>query len=86
MWWGTGSVKPGIKILNVADTTDKARPFSPAKDGKCMSGKYPISRPLNPIFEWETHRRTIGIHEVPNRPVGQEIVKSRILPVQANGW
>jgi phosphate transport system substrate-binding protein len=79
----TGEVKPGIKILNVA-ADDKAEAFSPAKMENVMSGKYPISRPLNQYLNGKPTGELLEFMKFQIGPVGQEIVKKQgFFPVQA---
>ena len=79
----TGEVKPGIKILKVA-ADDKAKAFSPAKMENVMSGKYPISRPLNQYLNGKPTGELLEFMKFQIGPVGQEIVKKQgFFPVQA---
>ena len=79
-----GEVKPGIKILNVAKD-DKSEAFSPAKMEKVMSGKYPISRPLNQYLNGKPTGKLLDFMKFQIGPEGQEIVKKQgFFPVQAN--
>jgi phosphate transport system substrate-binding protein len=79
----TGEVKPGIKILKVA-ADDKAEAFSPAKMENVMSGKYPISRPLNQYLNGKPTGELLEFMKFQIGPVGQEIVKKQgFFPVQA---
>jgi len=79
-----GEVKPGVKILNVAKD-DKSEAFSPAKMENVMSGKYPISRPLNQYLNGKPTGKLLEFMKFQIGPVGQEIVKKQgFFPVQAN--
>ena len=79
----TGEAKPGIKILNVAKD-DKSEAFSPAKIENVMSGKYPISRPLNQYLNGKPTGKLLEFMKFQIGPVGQEIVKKQgFFPVQA---
>jgi phosphate transport system substrate-binding protein len=79
-----GEVKPGVKILNVAKD-DKAEAFSPAQMENVMSGKYPISRPLNQYLNGKPAGKLLEFMKFQIGPEGQEIVKKQgFFPVQAN--
>ena len=79
----TGEAKPGIKILNVAKD-DKSEAFSPVKMENVMSGKYPISRPLNQYLNGKPTGKLLEFMKFQIGPVGQEIVKKQgFFPVQA---
>ncbi len=79
----TGEAKPGIKILNVAKD-DKSEAFSPAKMENVMSGKYPISRPLNQYLNGKPTGKLLEFMKFQIGPVGQEIVRKQgFFPVQA---
>jgi phosphate transport system substrate-binding protein len=79
-----GEVKPGIKILNVAKD-DKSEAFSPAKMENVMTGKYPISRPLNQYLNGKPTGKLLDFMKFQVGPDGQEIVKKQgFFPVQAH--
>jgi len=79
-----GEVKPGIKILDVAKD-DKSEAFSPAKMENVMTGKYPISRPLNQYLNGKPSGKLLDFMKFQVSPEGQEIVKKQgFFPVQAN--
>jgi phosphate transport system substrate-binding protein len=79
-----GEVKAGVKILNVAKD-DKSEAFSPAKMENVMSGKYPISRPLNQYLNGKPAGKLLEFMKFQIGPVGQEIVKKQgFFPVQSN--
>ena len=79
-----GEVKPGIKILNVAKD-DKSEAFSPAKMENVMSGKYPISRPLNQYLNGQPTGKLLEFMKFQIGPEGQEIVKKQgFFPIQGN--
>jgi phosphate transport system substrate-binding protein len=79
-----GEVKPGIKILNVAKD-EKSEAFSPAKMENVMSGKYPISRPLNQYLNGKPTGKLLEFMKFQIGPEGQEIVKRQgFFPVSAN--
>jgi phosphate transport system substrate-binding protein len=79
----TGAVKPGLKILNVPQD-DSAEALSPAKMENVMSGKYPISRPLNQYLNGKPTGKLLEFMKFQIGPVGQEIVKKQgFFPVQA---
>jgi phosphate transport system substrate-binding protein len=78
-----GEVKPGVKILNVAKD-DKSEAFSPAKMENVMSGKYPISRPLNQYLNGKPTAKLLEFMKFQIGLEGQEIVKKQgFFPVQA---
>jgi phosphate transport system substrate-binding protein len=80
----TGEVKPGVRILNVAKD-DKSEAFSPAKMENVMSGKYPISRPLNQYLNGQPTGKLLEFVKFQIGPEGQEIVKKQgFFPVQAS--
>ncbi len=79
----SGEVKSGVKILNVAKD-DKSEAFSPAKIENVMSGKYPISRPLNQYLNGRPPGKLLEFMKFQIGPVGQEIVKKQgFFPVEA---
>ncbi|MCX5914737.1 MAG: phosphate ABC transporter substrate-binding protein [Deltaproteobacteria bacterium] len=79
-----GEVKHGIKILNVAKD-DKSEAFSPAKMENVMSGKYPISRPLNQYLNGQPTGKLLEFMKFQIGPEGQEIVKKQgFFPIQGN--
>ena len=79
-----GEVKAGIKILNVAKD-EKSEAFSPAKMENVMTGKYPISRPLNQYLNGKPTGKLLEFMKFQVGPEGQEIVKKQgFFPVQAN--
>jgi len=79
-----GEVKAGIKILNVAKD-EKSEAFSPAKMENVMTGKYPISRPLNQYLNGKPTGKLLEFMKFQVSPEGQEIVKKQgFFPVQAN--
>ena len=79
-----GEVKPGVKILNVAKD-EKSEAFSPAKMENVMTGKYPISRPLNQYLNGKPSGKLLEFMKFQISPEGQEIVKKQgFFPVQAN--
>jgi phosphate transport system substrate-binding protein len=79
-----GEAKPGIKILNVAKD-EKSEAFSPARMENVMSGKYPISRPLNQYLNGKPFGKLLEFMQFQIGPAGQEIVKKQgFFPVQAN--
>jgi phosphate transport system substrate-binding protein len=78
-----GEVKPGIKILNVAKE-EKSEAFSPAKMENVMSGKYPISRPLNQYLNGKPSGKLQEFMKFQIGAEGQEIVKKQgFFPVSA---
>jgi len=78
-----GEVKPGIKILNVAKE-EKSEAFSPARMENVMSGKYPISRPLNQYLNGKPSGKLQEFMKFQIGAEGQEIVKKQgFFPVSA---
>lgn len=79
-----GEVKPGVKILNVAKE-EKSEAVSPAKMENVMTGKYPISRPLNQYLNGKPSGKLLEFMKFQVSPEGQEIVKKQgFFPVQEN--
>jgi len=80
----SGEVKPGVKILNVAKD-EKSEAYSPAKMENVMTGKYPISRPLNQYLNGKPSGKLLDFMKFQISPEGQEIVRKQgFFPVQAN--
>ncbi len=80
----SGEVKPGVKILNVAKD-EKSEAYNPAKMENVMTGKYPISRPLNQYLNGKPSGKLLDFMKFQISPEGQEIVRKQgFFPVQAN--
>jgi phosphate transport system substrate-binding protein len=79
----SGEVKPGVKILNVSKD-EKSEAYDPAKMENVMTGKYPISRPLNQYLNGKPSGKLLEFMKFQLSPEGQEIVKKQgFFPVQA---
>ena len=77
-----GEVKPGVKVLNIAKDGQSGA-FSPAKMENVMSGKYPISRPLNQYLVGKPSGKLLEFIKYELSPEGQEIVRKKgFFPVQ----
>ena len=79
-----GKVMPGIKVLNIAKDV-QSEAYSPAKMDNVMSGKYPISRPLNQYLNGNPTGKLLNFIRFELSEEGQEIVrKEGFFPVQKN--
>jgi len=77
-----GEVKPGVKVLNIAKDA-QSEAFNPAKMENVMSGKYPISRPLNQYLVGKPSGKLLEFIKFELSPEGQEIVRKKgFFPVQ----
>ena len=77
-----GEVKPGVKILSIAKDA-QAEAFSPVKMENVMSGKYPISRPLNHYLNGKPSGKLLEFIKFEVSPEGQAIVRKQgFFPVQ----
>jgi phosphate transport system substrate-binding protein len=77
-----GKIMPGIKILNIAKDA-QSEAYSPAKMENVMSGKYPISRPLNQFLNGKPTGKLLTFIRFELSEEGQEIVrKEGFFPVQ----
>ncbi len=77
-----GEVKPGVKVLNVAKDA-QSEAFSPAKMENVMSGKYPISRPLNQYLTGKPSGKLLEFIKFELSPEGQDIIRKKgFFPVQ----
>ena len=77
-----GEVRPGVKVLNIAKDT-QSEAFNPAKMENVMSGKYPISRPLNQYLVGKPSGTLLEFIKFELSPEGQEIVRKKgFFPVQ----
>jgi phosphate transport system substrate-binding protein len=79
-----GEVKPGVKIVNIS-VDAKSEAYSPAIMDNVMSGKYPISRPLNQYLAGKPTGKVLDFIKYEISPEGQEIVRKQgFFPVQKN--
>jgi phosphate transport system substrate-binding protein len=79
-----GVVKPGLKILNIAKDA-KSEAYSPALMENVMSGKYPISRPLNQYLVGKPTGKLLDFVKFEIGEEGQQIVRKQgFFPVQKN--
>jgi phosphate transport system substrate-binding protein len=77
-----GKVMDGVKILNVAKD-GQSEAYSPVKMENVMSGKYPISRPLNQYLNGKPSGKLLDFIRFEISKEGQEIVrKEGFFPVQ----
>ena len=79
-----GDVMPGIKILDIAkDAASEA--FTPTVMDNVMTGKYPISRPLNQYLNGKPTGKLLDFIRFQISEEGQEIVRKQgFFPVQKN--
>ncbi len=79
-----GEVKPGLKILDIAKDA-QSQPFSPAVMENVMTGKYPISRPLNQYLVGKPSGKLLDFVKFELSDEGQQIVRKQgFFPVQKN--
>lgn len=77
-----GEVKPGVKIMNIAKDA-QSEAYSPAIMDNVMTGKYPISRPLNQYLIGKPTGKLLDFIRFELSPEGQEIVRKQgFFPVQ----
>ncbi|OGP87701.1 MAG: phosphate-binding protein [Deltaproteobacteria bacterium RBG_16_47_11] len=77
-----GEVMSGVKILNVAKD-GQSEAYSPVKMENVMSGKYPISRPLNQYLNGKPSGKLLDFIQFEISKEGQEVVrKEGFFPVQ----
>jgi phosphate transport system substrate-binding protein len=77
-----GEVMPGLKILTIAKDA-QSEAYSPAKMENIMTGKYPISRPLNQYLNGKPTGKLLDFIRFELSEEGQEIVrKEGFSPVQ----
>jgi phosphate transport system substrate-binding protein len=77
-----GEVMPGLKILTIAKDA-QSEPYSPAKMENIMTGKYPISRPLNQYLNGKPTGKLLDFIRFELSEEGQEIIrKEGFFPVQ----
>jgi phosphate transport system substrate-binding protein len=79
-----GEVMPGIKILNISKDA-QSEAFSPANMDNVMTGKYPISRPLNQYLNGKPTAKLLDFIKFQISEEGQKIVRQEgFFPVQKN--
>jgi phosphate transport system substrate-binding protein len=79
-----GEVMSGIKILNVSKE-GQSEAFSPAVMDNVMTGKYPISRPLNQYLNGKPTGKLLDFIKFEISEEGQKIVRQEgFFPVQKN--
>jgi phosphate transport system substrate-binding protein len=77
-----GEVMSGVKILNVAKD-GQSEAYSPVKMENVMSGRYPISRPLNQYLSGKPSGKLLDFIRYEIGKEGQEVVrKEGFFPVQ----
>ena len=77
-----GEVMSGVKILNVAKD-GQSEAYSPVKMENVMSGKYPISRPLNQYLNGKPSGKLLDFIRFEISKEGQDVVrKEGFFPVQ----
>src|SRR4030043_811509 len=69
-----GEVMSGVKILNVAKD-GQSEAYSPVKMENVMSGKYPISRPLNQYLNRKPSGKLLDFIRFEISKEGQEVVR-----------
>jgi phosphate transport system substrate-binding protein len=79
-----GEVKPGLKILDIAKDA-QSQAFSPTVMENVMTGKYPISRPLNQYLVGKPTGKLLDFVKFELSEEGQQIVRKQgFFPVQKN--
>lgn len=79
-----GEVKPGLKIVNIAKDA-QSQAFSPTIMENVMTGKYPISRPLNQYLVGKPTGKLLDFIKFELSEEGQQIVRKQgFFPVQKN--
>ncbi len=77
-----GEVMPRIKILSIAKD-GKSEAYSPIKIENVMTGKYPVSRPLNQYLNGKPAGKLLEFTRFELSDEGQEIVRQQgFFPVQ----
>jgi phosphate transport system substrate-binding protein len=77
-----GELKPGLKLLDIAKDA-QSQAFSPAVMENVMTGKYPISRPLNQYLVGKPTGKLLDFIRFEISKEGQEVVrKEGFFPVQ----
>jgi phosphate transport system substrate-binding protein len=81
---GKGEVMAGVKILDISTETQSVA-YSPASMENVMSGKYPISRPLNHYTNGKPTGKLLDFIQFEISNEGQKIVQQEgFFPVQKN--
>ena len=79
-----GGLKPGLKIVDIAKDA-QSQAFSPALMENVMTGKYPISRPLNQYLVGKPTGKLLDFVKFELSEEGQQIVRKQgFFPVQKN--
>ena len=79
-----GELKPGLKIVDIAKDA-QSQAFSPALMENVMTGKYPISRPLNQYLVGKPSGKLLDFIKFELSEEGQQIVRKQgFFPVQKN--
>jgi phosphate transport system substrate-binding protein len=79
-----GEVKPGLKIVDISKDA-QSQSFSPAVMENVMTGKYPISRPLNQYLVGKPSGKLLDFIKFELSEEGQQIVRKQgFFPVQKN--
>ena len=77
-----GELKPGLKLLDIAKDA-QSQAFSPAVMENVMTGKYPISRPLNQYLVGKPTCKLLNFIRFEISKEGQDVVrKEGFFPVQ----
>lgn len=77
-----GEVKPGVKMMKIAKDA-QSEAYSPAVLENVMTGRYPISRPLNQYLVGNPTGKVLDFVKFELSPEGQEIVRKQgFFPVQ----
>jgi phosphate transport system substrate-binding protein len=77
-----GEVRPGVKVISIAKDA-KSEAYSPTVMENVMTGKYPISRPLNQYLAGKPTGNLLEFIRFELSPEGQEIVRKQgFFPVQ----
>jgi len=80
-----GEVMQGIKILNIAKDA-QSEPYSPSNMENVMSGRYPISRPLNQYTNGKPAGKLLDFIKFEISEEGQNVIrKEGFFPAQ-KGW
>jgi phosphate transport system substrate-binding protein len=81
---GKGEVMAGVKIVDISKETQSVA-YSPASRENVMSGRYPISRPLNHYTNGKPTGRLLDFIQFEISDEGQKIVQQEgFFPIQKN--
>ena len=81
---GKGEVMPGVKLLDISKDAQSVA-YSPANMENVMSGRYPISRPLNHYTNGKPTGKLLDFIQFEISEEGQKIVQQEgFFPVQKN--